>query len=108
MRKALTALAVVVLSAVFMVTTAVTADAAKRKTWTKTGKIISVSETDKTFVCEWNKVNWTYKVTDKTTYKAAGKVGTFSDVKIGAIVNIGYHSVGKDRVADWVTVEKRQ
>jgi hypothetical protein len=105
MRKALTALAVIVLSAAFIMTTGVTADAAKRKSLTKTGTIMSVS--DKTFVCEWNKVKYTYQVTDKTTYRDKGKDGTFADVKVGSVVNIGYHYAGKDRVADWVTIEKR-
>ena len=105
MRKALTALAVIVLSAVFMVTGVLTADAAKRKIVTKTGTIISVS--DKTFVCEWNKVKYSYQVTDKTTFRDKGKDGTFSDVKVGTVVNIGYHYAGKERVADWVTIEKR-
>ena len=108
MRKSFMALIVAALSAVFMVTTAVTADAAKRKPITKTGKIISVSEAPKTFVCEWNKVKYTYKVTDKTTVRDQGKNGVFSDIKVGAIVNIGYHYAGKDRVADWVTIEKQQ
>ena len=105
MRKALTALAVIVLSAAFIMTTGVTADAAKRKSATKTGTIISVS--DKTFVCEWNKVKYSYQVTDKTTFRDKGKDGTFADVKVGTVVNIGYHYAGKDRVADWVTIEKR-
>jgi hypothetical protein len=106
MRKAIAAFALVALAAVFMLTTASTADAAKRKTVTKTGTITSVS--DKTFVCEWKKVKYTYKVTDKTTFRDQGKSGTFADVKVGSVVNIGYHYAGKDRVADWVTIEKRQ
>ena len=93
------------LSTAFIVTAGVTADAAKRKTAVKTGTIISVS--DKTFVCEWNKVSYSYKVTDKTTFRASGKDSNFSDVKVGTIVNIGYHYAGKERVADWVTIEKR-
>jgi hypothetical protein len=86
------------LSAAFMAT----ADAAK-----KTGKIIAVDAAAKTFVCEWNKVSYTYKVTDKTTFRARGKGVEFSDVKIGAIVNIGYRTIGGERIADWVTIDKR-
>ena len=97
MRKALI---VIALLAAFMVT----ADAATKK---KTGTIISVSADAKTFVCQWNKVNYTYKVTDKTTYRIQGKNSDFSAIKVGEVVNIGYHYAGKQRVADWVTVEKR-
>jgi hypothetical protein len=30
--------------------------------------------------------------------------GSWSDLKTGARVNVGYHTVGEDRVADWVVI----
>jgi hypothetical protein len=98
MRKAFI---VIALLAAFIVA----ADAAS--SYKKTGTIISVNADAKTFVCQWNKVNYTYKVTDKTNYRIQGKNSDFSAIKIGEIVNIGYHYAGKQRVADWVTIEKR-
>ena len=71
------------------------------------GTIISIDDAAKTFVCEWNKNNWTYKTTAKTSFRTAGKSGSFSDLKPGVRVNVGYHLVGKDRVADWVTINVR-
>ena len=56
----------------------VTAEAAK-----KTGRSSQSIQPPKTFVCEWNKVSYTYKVTDKTSFRARGKGGDFSDVKVG-------------------------
>jgi hypothetical protein len=71
------------------------------------GTIMSIDDAAKTFVCEWQKNNWTYKTTDKTGFRIHGKSGTWSDLKTGVRVNVGYHLVGKDRVADWVTIEQR-
>ena len=93
---------VLIVAAALSVALTMTADAAK-----KTGKIISVDRDAKTFVCEWNKVSYTYKVTDKTTFRDRGKNGDFSAMKVGVIVNIGYRTVSGERVADWVTIDKR-
>jgi hypothetical protein len=40
-----------------------------------------------------------YKVTEKTVFWVGQKKGAWSDLKIGAKVHVGYHAVGKDRVA---------
>jgi hypothetical protein len=95
MRKALIA---ATLSAAFVVS----AYAKEQK-----GSIMSIDDAAKTFVCEWHKNNWTYKTTDKTAFRVRGKNGTWSDLKAGVRVNVGYHLVGKDRVADWVNIEQR-
>ena len=73
----------------------------------QTGTIVSIDDMAKTFVCEWNKNNWTYKTTDKTAFRVRGRNGTWSDLKAGVRVNVGYHLVGKERVADWVNIEQR-
>jgi hypothetical protein len=79
------------------------AEAAQRKT----GTIVSLDESTKTFICHWGGENRAYKTTDKTVFRVGPKNGTWSDLKMGERVNILYRVVGKDRVADRVTIEKR-
>lgn len=95
MRKALIAAA---LSAAFLAT----ANAEEQG-----GNIVSVDDAAKTFICHWGANDWTYKTTDKTAIRVGGKNGAWSDLKTGVRVNVGYHLVGKERVADWVTIEQR-
>jgi hypothetical protein len=95
MRKALLA---VVLSSAFVVSAH-----AKEQT----GTIISIDEGAKTFVCEWKDKSWSYRTTPKTGFRVGGKNGAFSDLKAGVRVNVGYHTDGKGRIADWVNIEKR-
>ena len=95
MRKALIA---VVLSSAFVVS-------AQAKE--QTGTIVSIDGGAKTFVCEWKDKSWTYRTTEKTAFRLRGKNGTFSDLKAGVRVNVGYHTDDKGRIADWVNIEKR-
>ena len=95
MRKALMA---VVLSTAFMVS----AHAEEQ-----TGTIISINDSAQTFVCEWRDKSWTYRTTDKTSFRIHGKNGTWSDLKEGVRVNVGYHTDDKGRIADWVNIEER-
>lgn len=87
------------------ITLGMTADAwaAQRKT----GTIVSLDEATKTFVCQWGGENRAYKTSDQTVFRVGTKSGTWSDLKLGERVNILYRLVGKDRVADRVTIEKR-
>jgi hypothetical protein len=73
----------------------------------QTGTIVSTDDANKTFVCEWKDKSWTYRITDKTTFRAGGKTGGFSDLKAGVRVNVGYHTDDKGRIADWVNIEQR-
>ena len=82
------------------------AEAAQKK-GKKTGTIISVDPLGKSFVCKWRDNDWTYKTTDKTVFRAGGKPGTLADLKLGDRVSLSYHMMGKDRVADIVTIERR-
>lgn len=95
MRKALMA---VVLSSAFVV-----GSYAKEQT----GTIISIDEGAKTFVCKWEDKTWNYRTTPKTAFRVKGKNGTFSDIKAGVRVNVGYHTDDKGRIADWVNIEQR-
>ena len=83
---------------------AMTADAWAAK---KTGTIVSLDEATKTFICQWGGEDRAYKTNEKTAFRVGAKNGTWSDLKMGERVNILYHMVGKDRVADRVTIEKR-
>jgi hypothetical protein len=73
----------------------------------QTGTIVSIDNGAKTFVCEWKDKSWTYRTTSKTSFRLSGKTGTFSDLKAGVRVNVGYHTDDKGRIADWVNIEKR-
>jgi hypothetical protein len=68
------------------------------------GTIISIDDAAKTFVCQWGTKDWTYKTTKKTGIRISNRDGSWSDLKTGARVNVGYHTVGEDRVADWVVI----
>jgi hypothetical protein len=92
MRRALIA---ATLSAAFLAT----ADAKEQR-----GVIMSIDSAAKTFVCQWNKKEWTYKTTDKTGFRKGGKDVNWSDLTTGARVNIGYHMAGDERVADWIVI----
>ena len=95
MRKALMA---VVLSTAFVVS----AHAEEQ-----TGTIISINDGAQTFVCEWKDKSWTYRTTDKTSFRIHGKNGAWSDLKAGVRVNVGYHTDDKGRIADWINIEER-
>jgi hypothetical protein len=83
------------LSAAFLAT----ADAKEQR-----GVIMAMDNAAKTFVCQWNKKEWTYKTTDKTGFRKGGKDVSWSDLTTGARVNIGYHMDGNDRIADWIVI----
>ena len=73
----------------------------------QTGTIVSINDGANSFVCEWKDKSWTYRTTDKTSFRVRGKNGAFSDLKAGVRVNVGYHTDDKGRVADWVNIEQR-
>jgi len=84
---------------------ALTADASAAQR--KTGTIVSLDEATKTFICQWGGEDRPYKTTGSTVFRVGNKNGAWSDLKLGERVNILYRVVGKDRVADRVTIEKR-
>src|SRR5262245_66616528 len=88
-----TVLIAAALSAVLLAT----ADAKEQR-----GTIISVDDAAKTFVCQWGSKDWTYKTTKKTGIRISNRDGSWSDLKIGARITGGYHTVGEDRVAELV------
>lgn len=50
---------------------------------------------------------WTYHVTDRTRFVAGGAHAAWSDVKVGARVQVRWHRAGSHRVADVVGIKKR-
>jgi hypothetical protein len=112
------ALMAAVLAAAFLVTAGIlpagfspraAAQTAKKPPGQKsqTGTIIGVNPLARTFICEWNKKNWTYQTTDKTSFRTRGAAATLADLKVGTRVNVGYRTVDNQRVADWVIIEQR-
>ena len=69
------------------------------------GTIVSIDDASKTFTCHWGVMDKTYKTTDKTVFRVGQKDGTWSDLKVGASVNVSYHPVGEDRVAYKVEIK---
>jgi hypothetical protein len=50
---------------------------------------------------------WTYHVTDKTRFLVGGAQGSWADVKVGTVVQVRWHRVGRQRVADTVRIRAR-
>jgi hypothetical protein len=68
------------------------------------GIVTAVDNGAKTFVCHWKTSDWTYKTTAKTVFHLAKKPADFSDLKAGQTVQVKYHVVGKDWIADRVAI----
>ena len=49
----------------------------------------------------------TYHVTDKTRFVVAGAQGSWSDVRVGTVVQVRWHRAGHQRVADIVGIRAR-
>jgi hypothetical protein len=51
---------------------------------------------------------WTYHVTDKTRFVIGGAQGSWSDVRVGTVVQVRWHRAGSQRVADIVGIRARR
>jgi hypothetical protein len=51
---------------------------------------------------------WTYYVTDKTRFVVSGTQGSWWDVKVGRVVQVRWHRVGSQRVADIVGIRAQR
>jgi hypothetical protein len=51
---------------------------------------------------------WTYHVTDKTRFVLSGAEASWSDVKVGARVQVRWHRAGSQRVADVVAIRAQR
>jgi hypothetical protein len=52
--------------------------------------------------------SWTYQVTDKTRFLVGGAQGSWSDVRVGTVVQVRWHRAGSQRVADIVAIRARR
>ena len=67
------------------------------------GTVTARDDAAHTFTAARRRRGWTYHVTDKTRFAA----GSWSDVKIGAVVQVRWHRAGSQRVADLVRIRAR-
>jgi hypothetical protein len=51
---------------------------------------------------------WTYHVADKTRFVIGGAQGSWSDVRVGTVVQVRWHRAGSQRVADIVGIRARR
>ncbi len=71
------------------------------------GTVTAVDDAARTFTAARRHRPWTYHVTDKTRFVVGGAEGSWSDVKVGTVVQVRWHRAGNQRVADVVAVRER-
>jgi hypothetical protein len=71
------------------------------------GTVTARDDGARTFTALRRSRAWTYQVTDKTRFVAAGKEGSWADIKVGAVVQVRWHRAGSQRVADVVGIRAR-
>jgi len=68
------------------------------------GTVTVRDDAARTFAAARRHRAWTYHVTDKTRFLRGGAEGSWSDVKVGARVQVRWHRAGGQRVADVVAI----
>lgn len=71
------------------------------------GTIIAIDDAAHTFTCRRRRRAWTYHATETTQYRVGGKQGSWSDLKVGAVVQVRWHHARGRRVADLVAIRVR-
>lgn len=71
------------------------------------GTVKARDDAARTFTAARRRRAWTYHVTDKTRFVIGGTEGSWSDVRVGAIVQVRWHRAGSQRVADVVGIKAR-
>jgi hypothetical protein len=71
------------------------------------GTVTARDDAGRTFTARRRRRSWTYHVTDKTRFVLDGTKGSWSDVKVGAVVRVRWHRAGSQRVADVVGIRAR-
>ncbi|MBV9826959.1 MAG: hypothetical protein JO001_14975 [Alphaproteobacteria bacterium] len=71
------------------------------------GKVGSIDRSGKTFTfgAQWLSATATYKTTPTTVFISGATPTTFDAVKIGHPVQVDYHVVGPDSIADRVIIK---
>ena len=72
------------------------------------GNVTARDDAARTFTAARRRRPWTYHVTDKTRFLAHGGGGSWSDVKVGTVVQVRWHRAGNHRVADVVRIKARR
>lgn len=72
----------------------------------KEGKITAVDGKAQTFVCVWKNENHTMHTSEKTAYQVGETKGSFSDIKVGEVVTLTCHFVGRDWFVDTCKIAK--
>ncbi len=68
------------------------------------GTVTARDDAARTFTAARRHRPWTYQVTDKTRFVVGGAEGSWSDVRVGAVVQVRWHRAGNQRVADVVGI----
>ncbi|MBV8823905.1 MAG: hypothetical protein JO220_02790 [Hyphomicrobiales bacterium] len=71
------------------------------------GTVTARDDAARTFTAARRRRAWTYHVTDKTRFVVGGAQGSWSDVKVGTVVQVRWHRAGSRRVADVVSIRAR-
>jgi len=71
----------------------------------RVGTITAINDQAKSFMCDWQGKSWTYGTTDKTAFWLGKSKGSWADLKMGAVVQVSYHLVHGQRVADAVRIQ---
>jgi len=72
------------------------------------GTITAIDDAARTFTCiRRGRRAWTYHTNDKTQYRVGQEQGSWSDLKVGAVVQVRWHHRDGRRLADLVVVRVR-
>lgn len=71
------------------------------------GTVTARDDAARTFTAVRRRRAWTYHVTDKTRFLVGKVEGSWSDVRVGTLVQVRWHRAGSRRVADVVRVRAR-
>jgi hypothetical protein len=71
------------------------------------GTVTARDDAARNFTAVRRRRPWTYHVTDKTRFVAGKAEASWSDVKVGTLVQVRWHRAGNRRVADLVRIRAR-
>jgi len=74
------------------------------------GTIVAVDDAARTFTCVRRRRGrraWTYHTNDNTQYRVGREQASWSDIKVGAVVQVRWHHRAGQRVADLVVIRVR-
>lgn len=68
------------------------------------GTVTAIDDAARTFTAARRRRAWTYHTDDNTRYRVGTEQGSWSDLKVGARVQVRWHYGGGRRVADLVAI----